>query len=412
MILHDNGGTADGGSDVSAPQTFTIAVTTFIEETGTYNGLVTAAEGLAPTHESAGLIRVQVLHSGAFTAVLRQGGRLYLATGNFDKAGVATFGATKLAAHVLKRPGLPDLQLQLQLDVGGGSDQLTGTLTEAGQPFATLVADRALYTLPSLAKAPYRVVPPELVGRYTVILPAKTPQAAGRAADTYPQGDGAGTLVVDARGRATLRAYLPDGSRVVCMNSLSKANTWPLYLPLNRNAGSLSGPLTFRDRPDVSDFDALDLNWFKPPTATPRYPLGWMSGLKIDLLGSNYVVNPSRSVLHPPLGAPQPGGNVMVALTGGSLPAPGLLHPLNLDARDRASSIPGEKIPLSLALNRSTGLVTGHFYEPGSRRLLTYFGYVFQKQDMASGFFLDTHESGSFVLTPQGAPASGPSDPP
>jgi hypothetical protein len=407
VVLHDDGGTATGGSDASAPQTFTIAVTTYLEETGTYNGLVTAAAGLAPTHASAGLIRVQIFRTGAFTAVLRQGGRPYIARGNFDKSGAATFAPGKLQAHVLKRRGLPDLQLQLQLDVGGGSDQLTGTLKENSAPFSTLTADRALYTSPSLAKAPYRTVPPEILGRYTVILPAKSPQETGRAAGSYPQGDGAGTLLVDTRGRATLRAYLPDGSRVVCVNSLSKTNTWPLYLPLYRNAGSLSGPLSFEDRPDLSDFDALNLNWFKPPTATKRYPLGWMSGLKLDLIGSKYVVTPGQSVLNPPLGAAQTDGNVMVGLSGGSLGTPGLLHPLNLDARDRSRSIVGEKVPLSLALNRGTGLVTGHFYAPGSRRLLTYFGYVFQKQGMASGFFLDTEESGSFALTPKAAPAPG-----
>jgi uncharacterized repeat protein (TIGR01451 family) len=409
VALHDNGGTADGGSDLSTPQTFTIAVTTYLEETGTYNGLITAAAGLAPAHANAGLIRVQVLRSGAFTAVLRLSGRNYLVTGHFDKAGVATFGRAKLPAYALKRPLQPDLQLQLQLDVGGGSDQLTGTLADGGQPFATLVADRALYALPSLAKAPFRAVPPEILGRYTVILPAKTPQETGRAASSYPQGDGAGTLVVDTRGRATLRAYLPDGSRVVYINSLSKANTWPLYLPLYRNAGSLSGPVTFRDRKDLSDFDALDLHWFKPPSPARRYPGGWMSGLQIDLLGSKYIVTPGRSVLeplpNPPLAAPQPGGNVEVALTGGSLAAPGLLHPLNLDARDHARSIVGEKVPLSLGLIRSTGFVAGRFYDPASRRFLTYFGYVFQKQGMASGFFLDTQESGSFVLTPKAAPA-------
>jgi hypothetical protein len=348
-----------------------------------------------------------VLRTGGFTAVLRQGGRPYVVRGNFDKAGVATFGAAKLPAQTLKRPGLPELQLQLQLDVGTGTDQLTGTLTEAGQPFATLLADRALYALPSLAKAPLRVVPPEILGRYTVILPAKSPQETGRPANSYPQGDGAGTLVVDTRGRATLRAYLPDGSRLIYINSLSKANTWPLYLPLYRSAGSLSGPLTFRDRPDLSDFDALDLNWFKPASTARRYPAGWLSGLKIDLLGSKYVVTAGSSVLNPPLAAPQADGNVVVALTRGSLPESGLLHPLNLDPRDHARPIVGEKVPLSLSVNRSTGYVAGRFYDPATRRLLTYFGYVFQKQGMASGFFLNTQESGSFVLTPKPVPAPG-----
>ncbi len=101
--LHDDGGLANGGADTSAPQTFHLAVSTYAEELGAYNGLAVAAGGAPPSHERTGLIKVNVVKTGAFTGSLVLAGHRYTLAGQVDKAGTMTFGHTKAAALDLKR---------------------------------------------------------------------------------------------------------------------------------------------------------------------------------------------------------------------------------------------------------------------------------------------------------------------
>ncbi|MGB8169928.1 MAG: Ig-like domain-containing protein, partial [Chthoniobacteraceae bacterium] len=199
VILHDD---SDANNE-SAAATFAITLTSYDGQLGTYNGLVQAAPATDEGNDKTGVLRVAIGKAGAFTGALKLAGTSFALRGSFSKSGVASFGKPPASSVDLKRKNLPALVLTMQLDVSGGSDTLTATLTEDGAPFATIVADRALYVAAKNPVAPFLNVPTDLLGRYTVVFAAKTPAEQNRLPGEYPQGDGVGFLFVKSTGVAT-----------------------------------------------------------------------------------------------------------------------------------------------------------------------------------------------------------------
>src|SRR5205807_1714096 len=123
-------------------------------------------------NENAGLIRVTAGAKGVFTGTLNLAGKTFVLRGRIDKGGAASFGpGTASTLTIVPKTG-PPLALSLQLDVGGGTDKLTGTLTNAGAPYAVIDADRALYSAAKSPKPPYLSVPSGpagVLGKYTVV---------------------------------------------------------------------------------------------------------------------------------------------------------------------------------------------------------------------------------------------------
>ena len=410
--LHDDGGTENSGADTSPARTFTIAITTYDEEKGTYNGLVQADRGVLPSHANSGIVRVVHGKKGALTGSLKLGGKRFTFKGTLDKGGVAHFGKASAATTTLalKRTGLPGLQLSLQLDVGGGTDQLIGTLIEDGPAptrFAVFTADRALYTTKKNPVPPLMSVPSELLGKYTVVFAAKSPADQGRDAAEYPQGDGIGLLTVSKAGTVKLTGTLADGTTVSASNALSKNREWPFYALLAKGKGSISGLVTFRETLDFNhlgpaDLDAADIHWFKPagtPTAK-FYPNGWPAGITTDLLGSKLVIPPAKDKISvfPELPLEASGGNCDVTFADGNLTS-ALPKSVNISGLNKVTVINPAEDKLALAIRTTAGAVSGTFIHPVSGKKVTARGAIFQKQKRSYGFFLGTSESGSFDIT-------------
>ena len=415
VILHDD---ADANS-TSDPATFQIALTSYDGALGTYHGLVQAAPGTAVGNEKTGVLRVVVGKKGAFTGSLKLAGSPHALRGSFDKSGAATFGKTAATSFELKRKNLPPLTLALQLAVSEGTDTLSATLQESGADFAVIAADRALYTSKPNPPPPYMNVPAALLGRYTVVFAAKSPAAQARSASEYPQGDGIGVLRVNAQGVAVLSGTLADGTPVSCSSALSKTNGWPFYASFAARQGSISGPVLFRERAAVSDFDALDVQWFQPENSNARhYPDGWPDGIRADLLGSKFVIKRVEAQVNPFTGAPMNNGqsDAAVVFTDGNLADPGLRRTIRISTRTVVSVIDrgAEKLAVHLLLPygplggqadggnlAATGRFGGSFIHPVSQARTRFQGVIFQKQQAAFGFFLGIDEAGSVTLTPQ-----------
>ena len=276
-------------------------------------------------------------------------------------------------------------------------------MVESSAPFATLDADRAFYTARKNPIPPLLNVPAEVLGKYTVIFPARPAPNQGLDASHFPQGDGVGRLTVRASGLARLAGRLADGTAVVSINALSKSNAWPLYVPLYRKQGSISGRSIFRDTVAISDLDGLDLNWFRP--ANPRaelYPGGWPAGIRTDLLGAKFIgpQKGSTASILSGLNPTGPAGNAVLALSDGNLPA--LLEiDVNVNPKNKAVLLappPALRAKLTIAPN---GLIGGGFLHPSSGTRTVAHGVIFQKQERASGYFLGPLESGLFTLTPK-----------
>ncbi|HEV7405895.1 MAG TPA: CARDB domain-containing protein [Chthoniobacteraceae bacterium] len=402
VTLHDNGGAGGGHVDTAPAQSFAIHITSLAEELGTYNGLVQPVAGDVLENERAGLIKVTISKGGGFSGKLTLLGKALTIMGSFDNAGVARFGKSVAPTFTIVRAGLPDLLLSLAVDVAGGTNKLTGNLTKAGAPFAVIDADRALFTSTILPAAPLQNVPPAWLGSYTVLFAAKTPAAQGRPTAEFPQGDGVGTLKVDAKGNATLVGTLADGTKVSYANAIALGGAWPLYVPVSKGAGSLSGSATFRPHVGVSDLDGQDLHWFKA-AGLPPYPAGWTTGILTDLFGSKH--NPANLT---GFQGSAVDGNAQVTFVDGGFAAPGLRKAVNFTLLPKVSVIKPETDKLTLTYKKSDGTVSGTFVPAIGAKSVKVSGVFFQDQGAVFGYFIRGNESGSFTLVPAVHPVSLP----
>lgn len=406
------------------------------EVAGLYTGLATPTEDSTNPARQVGLSKVTVGHLGAFTGCLTLGGPSAPVTisATFGNRGDARFWVNKATTSTLeiKRTGLPSLTLALNLDVSAPlAQQITGILTENGTVVSTLTLNRQLYTAAKIpAGSPLMHVPASLLnpltdkGAYTCIFQAIVPPNEGLPVARFPQGDGWALARVKSSGAATFAGRLADGQPFSYGNYLSKDNVLPFYLRPYAGHGTLSGSVSFRDVPGQSDADGVGLRWFK--TANPKdtlYPLGWPAGIKVDVLGSKFVVperptstNPTPfylsgrdNILGLP-GAPTPTGVTLVLADGGT---PGISKAATVDAKNTVTiALPADALlnlkaafPTDIT-GRLTGRLSGSFKHSGNNDTVTFGGVVYQKLHTASGYFLYYPPKPSGQAAPSGMSGS------
>jgi YD repeat-containing protein len=333
----------------------------FIPLLGKYAGLVT---GGTPTAQNSGIIALTVASNGAFTGTLKLGGVTYKLRGTFDENGFVMLDIPRKAPLIALT-----LTLQLDLDSNG---QITGTIS--GGEIATLSAALT----PFGKKAP---PPSGLIGAYTALFEPTQPGI------TIPQGDGFATVNVSKTGSIKLVGALADGSKISLGTVLAGDGTWPLFAGLYRNAGFVTGTVTFGTEPGVSDFSAT-LDWLKPATTGPIYPAAFTT--ELDLLGSHYV-RPAKG--HRVIELANESPNARVTASGGNSAA--IDKFVTLDIRNKiVVAAPGADA-LKLSVSTAAGLLKGSFIAGKPRKLQ---GVIFQEQNRGAGFFLGTSESGVFEL--------------
>jgi len=370
-------------------------------QAGTYNGLIQPANGAGSGNAQVGLAKITInATTGKFTAGLKLAGQSFTATGVFGTDGAAKFGKTGTADFALKRKGASELRLTLQVGLDALVDTIEGTLTDAGAPFAQLIADRALYTAKKNPVAPYQPVPPELLGKYTVRFAALTAPNQNYQTTEYPQGDGVGVLSVSTSGVAKLTGTLANGTSFSYANALSLGKRWPFYIPLVKGAGSVGGYVTFSEDANThSDLHGFGLQWYLPANPkSVRYPSGWADGIAVDLLGSTLTVPSVKSGLSVlDAGSAQPTGNVSLRLKGGGLSGAGVEQAFNLTAKATAVAVQPNPTQATLSVPR-TGYFSGTFRFPDTNKAGKYKGIIFQGDTAGYGFFLGATESGSVSL--------------
>jgi hypothetical protein len=214
-----------------------------------------------------------------------------------------------------------------------------------------------------------------------------------------PRGSGFGVLTVSKRCSAKLTGTLPDGSKMSSSSALSKANVFPFHALTDKKKGSITGFLTFRDVPNLSDVDGDDLVWFKPANGRSKvYPQGWPQGIQLDLQGAAYS---TKGGLPPIPGLPPPDadGNAVVTLTNAGLVS-ALAKAVNVDPKGKVSVVGPAAEKLELKIKAKSGAVQGRFVHPVSGAKPKIRGIIIQKQKTAAGFFIHGPESGAFTLSP------------
>ena len=335
----------------------------FIPAAGSYNGLFFDTNGVQVP--SSGALAATLTARGKYTGTLQLGTSRYSISGTFDPFGAAT--------NNIPRSGATPLKLLLQVDTADNA-RIVGTVS-GGTWLASLDAERSAWNT-TANPAPF-------AGKYTLLFPG-----AGNSADaTQPQGDGFGTLTVSTLGKVTFSGTLADNTPFSQTTTASQLSQWPLYVSLYSRKGQILGWLNFSNSvPNLSGV----YDWIKLTNPAAKfYPSGFV--IQTNAIGSKYQA--------PLAGMP------LLNFTNGTAT---FLGGNFFDSfSSPATNTPGGKLTyrgtnkLSLMLNSPTfGLFKGSLVDPVGKKTIAFKGAILQTQQVASGFFTGTNQSGKVIFAP------------
>ena len=383
--------------------------------TGTYDGLLAPMVSATSEMGQYGLLNVTITPAGSFSGRIQLVGTTQTLSGKFNGVGRALFGSAQTEEYmVTKGSGSSKVavgRLVMNLEFVGEYPAVTAKLLDAADGETVMSegeAEKAVYSSSKTLPVGMKWLPTEIYdsnsekGVYTVVI--DIPEAERSAtdeksgSDLYPEGSGYGNIMVSASGSAAYYGKLADGTSVTYSNRLSGSNRWPVFVPLYSNKGLLAGGVNFDSSDKESDASGPEMRWFKPAgsNAVP-YARGWIEGVNSRLLASKYVA-PTRSTKDntnagtvfgsavPGVVAPQV--NLSLMASGGWLSGE-----RRYDASLSALSVfkPGgdaAKDQLKVTFTSATGVFSGSFLNPETRKSMTMNGVVFQKKQTARGNFL------------------------
>lgn len=391
-------------ASIGAQSTATVTVNNRPAVAGAFGGLIHAE---LPSAAGTGYLALTVTPAGTFSGKVTIGSYTIPISGNFGADGKARFKPSLATTLALTAKGKPPVQLgTLELTISG--DEVSGTLKNSeNNVVASIGGERAFFD----GKTPATSVDPKFLknkGLYTVVLPARAAQQ-NLTANGYPQGDGIGTVTVNAKGVVTFKGKLADGTAVVSSAKLTKSYQWQLFAPLYKKLGSLSGVITLDDTQADSDLKGSGLVWIRPADAKAKYyPAGWAGGILTDLLGASYAV-PAKTAatsVFPDLPAVDAAnGNATLVFADGKLAGP-VSHNVNIDAKNKVTNAPVTDKNVTLKITAPTGTISGKFLHSDNTKP-AFQGVIYQKGVNAGayGYFLSTApkggtgESGSVSLS-------------
>ncbi|HTG45198.1 MAG TPA: hypothetical protein VK633_11775, partial [Verrucomicrobiae bacterium] len=362
--LQDNGGVANGGTNLSAAQTFTVTVPAnpYIPLSGQYNGLFYETNGVV--NSSAGFMNFTLATNGTFTGYVLLEGGSNLFNGQFDIAG-------NVQSTITRTNG--DLALNMAIDLSTNfTESARGTVTNNSWS-SVLLVDRATFRT-GFNPAPY-------AGEYNLQLPGSITPA------TLPGGNSYGMVTIGDSGVANLEGMLSDGTAFAQVVSISKEGVWPLYVSLYNGAGCLVSWITIVS--DSSSDLSGDATWIREASVGGTY---YASGFTNDvtITGSYYE--------EPPIGIQVLNLNTgSVILSGGNLSA-SLTNNITLNVDQTVTVDPAATNGLSLTIDIASGTFSGQFVDPTSAATVPVQGVLLQASTNAVGYFLGTSQSGSIIL--------------
>lgn len=295
---------------------------------------------------------------GLATGVLRVGGRRLTFRGRFDEAG-------SLQITRGFRNG-DELNIELQLMRSDDSDQFEMVRGEIG--WRGDIFNARLY--PAGFHPRREPVPDSISGRYTMLLPS---DPEWNVSD--PLGEGWATLVIQRSGWVRLRGVLGDGTRFAEAARLSAELAFAIYRE-NRAGTVIGGRLTYRNLPDVSDFDGL-IQWRRPAESGDQLLHGWA-------IGSRLVVPVGEEMWL--------AGAVENIELGAELVA------VDWRSRNRIHDVDTDRVILRVIPR--TGQFVGLYRDLDSGTLIRLSGAIFQKQNLAGGLGLQSGQAVPWWILP------------
>ncbi len=377
--------------------------------TGVFNGIVTAdatlpdrapagagpEDGTTSGVSTEGAFAITVLPAATFTGKLSIDGLALSVAGSFDANGIAHFGATRARTLFVPRTGKPSLSVTMTLS----GSQITGTVSALDfaqniVAVSNFASQRAAFNAANLVSASF-LGTANAPQTYTCLLPyiEQSAQIAGQTSQTYPQGDGIGSITLTKLGAINAALTLADGTVFTSSTTADAAMNFRLFAPLYSNRGYLLGAaqLNLAD-PDSDVLAATAWRWTKPQDLTKQhYPAGW-THLKVNFLGAKYANTAGTSVLKAvggfDLSPVDPLGNATLSFNDGALFA-ALEETLNVSSKNLAGNLPLSDASFKTTITASSGRVAGTFtHTDGSTP--AYQAIILQKGANAGarGFFL------------------------
>ena len=350
---------AGWSGDVSSPSaTLTFTVTENMSLTANFQPspylALKGAYAASFSGTPAGILRLTLTKTGAFTGQLLIGGRAYPASGRFLPDGTSHLLIATDDFH-------PNLILDLAFDFTGGTNTLSGKVQYYGST-----------TPPSIftASAPAGAPPAGLAGAWTVVL---------RSADTdFLTVSGYATMTVTSAGLATLTGRVTDGTGFQALSfggQIGSDGLLHLYAPLypttdHVHFGALSGDLKFAS----GCSGTLSLLAESDVTSKVAGPVSTVFlNRTVTLTGSHYTV--------PRTGA--------ATLTIASEITPlTITRAVVLRTTGVATVTNGPTGAATLTLNLKTGRISGDFTHPVLGPLTHYEGVFETSAGTAAGSYL------------------------
>jgi uncharacterized repeat protein (TIGR03803 family) len=336
---------------------------------GIYSGL--AMQTNAPSALSSGVLNLTLRVQGSFTAKLTMGGVRSTFKGQFDVPGNAT--------NTLMPNGQNPLQIILHLNESGGTNEISGTVSNS--VFTSQLSADPAATFNGVSFGNTNRCP--VTGRFTFVLPP-----ADVNDTTVPQGYGYGTLMVSRSGRGRLQGVLGDGTTFHASSAISSLNTFALYNAIYPGKqGACLGRLSF---PTTNTLVAT-VDWFKPPVpSNPLYPGGFATA--VGLTGAQYIP--------PSHGVPSVAGTAQLTLGGGNLVS-NIVKTVVIAANGAVTVSPPGSDQLALTIKPGTGQFSGIFLNPDIDKVTTVNGLLLQDDNFAGGLFLGNTQSGFITIVPE-----------
>jgi cyclophilin family peptidyl-prolyl cis-trans isomerase len=323
---------------------------------GTYYGLYYPDS--SPVETNSGYVTMNVNSSGTFSGTLTYSGRSITLGGAFQPDGTQ---------ELIGTVGNLAFYMALSLDLTNGTGTLTGALTNASSSYinwtANMVAYRGVTSLSSVTNfANARTT------RDFVLTISGDPTEAN-----LPGGNGYAALSIAPTGMISLVGILADNTSISQSVGLSKQGIWPLYISLYGNQGAIFGWETNNSPANFSG----PLTWIKPAVSGTHgayYPNGF-----------NTNFSSSADSYSPP----SPGSQYEITFGGGTVVG-SLTNNLTVSAARQFIPAPNSTDKLTITLAATTGVLSGHFFNPATGKTLSFKGAFASPSVGGSGYTLDS----------------------
>lgn len=360
---------------------------------GTFGGVLIRTDVIGAVGGTASL-RVTAIRNtgtGRFSGTVILGSTRGSVTGTINADGSATI--TRFSGILARDWTLGNIQLQQS---PGGKWAVAGTLTN-NTTAEVINLQLGHQNFSSKNKATQE-------GSYTLVIPANENLGAG-----YPSGDSVAIVRVTSTGNISAVGSMADGESVNLSGKLNSDGTWDIFRKWIR--GEVGGRVTFRDVPNVSDFDGT-VRWTRPShTSAQRFHEGF--AIQADVLGSLFQ-------------RPRRGARIINELPDGVDNAVVTINDLDPAVGNRNAtwnesnriSVTGadafERVTISAS--STTGAIvasySGRYDDNGTQRTrrVAMKGVAFQKQGLATGYWIGGVEAGFFGIQSAGVAVIGVAD--